>query len=157
MRIGEVATATGLQTQAIRFYERQGLLPQPRRGPNGYRVYDPSTITRLEFIRRGQGAGLTLAELATILELRDDGATPCAHVRALLSAKLRDVQTRQRQLALEAELGVLISRSDRLDPAECTDAPDLPHHYGRPVVAHPDEAAPDVLDLGILRRDTRGP
>jgi len=108
MRIGEVATATGLQTQAIRFYERQGLLPQPRRGPN---------------IRRGQGAGLTLAELATILELRDDGATPCAHVRALLSAKLRDVQTRQRQLeALEAELGVLISRSDRLDPAECTDA-----------------------------------
>jgi len=123
MRIGEVATATGLDTQTIRFYERQGLLPQPRRGPNSYRVYDPSTITRLQFIRRGQGAGLTLAELATILELRDDGATPCAHVRALLSAKLRDVQTRQRQLeALEAELGVLISRSDRLDPAECTDA-----------------------------------
>ncbi len=123
MRIGEVATATGLDTQTIRFYERKGLLPQPRRGPNSYRVYDPSTITRLQFIRSGQGAGLTLAEIATILELREEGAKPCAHVRALLSAKLRKIQTRQRELAgLETELEGLISRSHRLDPADCTDA-----------------------------------
>ncbi len=123
MHIGEVATATGLDTQTIRFYERQGLLPQPRRGPNSYRVYDPSTITRLQFIRSGQGAGLTLAEIATILELREEGAKPCAHVRALLSAKLRKIQTRQRELAgLETELEGLISRSHRLDPADCTDA-----------------------------------
>jgi MerR family mercuric resistance operon transcriptional regulator len=123
MRIGDVAVATGLETQAIRFYERKGLLPPPGRSPNGYRVYDASTIIRLEFIRSGQGAGLTLAEIATILQLRDDGDTPCAHVRALLTAKLRDVQTRQRQLhALEAELDILISRSDQLDPADCTDA-----------------------------------
>jgi len=123
MRIGDVATTTGLETQAIRFYERKGLLPPPGRSPNGYRVYDTSTIIRLEFIRSGQGAGLTLAEIGTILQLRDDGDTPCAHVRALLAAKLRDVQTRQRQLhALEAELDILISRSDQLDPADCTDA-----------------------------------
>lgn len=123
MRIGDVATATGLETQAIRFYKRKGLLPQPGRSPNGYRRYDASTITRLEFIRSGQGAGLTLAEIVTILDLRDDGDTPCTHVRALLSAKLRDVQTRQRQLdALEAELGILISRGDQLDPPDCTDA-----------------------------------
>jgi len=123
MRIGDVAVATGLETQAIRFYERKGLPPPPGRSPNGYRVYDASTIIRLEFIRSGQGAGLTLAEIATILQLRDDGDTPCAHVRALLTAKLRDVQTRQRQLhALEAELDILISRSDQLDPADCTDA-----------------------------------
>ncbi len=122
MRIGDVATATGLETQAIRFYERKGLLPPPGRSPNGYRVYDASTITRLEFIRSGQGAGLTLAEIATILELRDDGDTPCTHVRALLTAKLRDVHTRQQQLhALETELDTLIRRSDQLDPADCTD------------------------------------
>lgn len=123
MRIGELATATGLETQAIRFYERKGLLPPPGRSPNGYRVYDASTITRLQFIRSGQGAGLTLAEIATVLDLRDDGDTPCAHVRALLTAKLRDVHTRQRQLrALETELDTLISSSDQLDPADCTDA-----------------------------------
>jgi len=91
MRIGEVAAAAGLPTQTIRFYERKGLLPQPRRGPNGYRVYDSSTLTRLRFIRSGQGAGLTLLEIATILRLRGEGATPCTHVRELLSAKLNDV------------------------------------------------------------------
>jgi MerR family mercuric resistance operon transcriptional regulator len=123
MRIGDVATATGLETQAIRFYERKGLLPPPGRSPNGYRVYDAATITRLEFIRSGQGAGLTLAEIATILAVRDEGDTPCAHVRVLLTAKLADVHTRQRQLrALETELDTLIRRSDTLDPADCTDA-----------------------------------
>ncbi len=122
MRIGDVATAAGLKTQAIRFYERKGLLPPPGRSPNGYRVYDTATITRLEFIRSGQGAGLTLAEIATILALRDDGDTPCAHVRSLLTTKLADVHTRQRQLrALETELDTLTGRSDTLDPADCTD------------------------------------
>ncbi|MEO6020577.1 MAG: heavy metal-responsive transcriptional regulator [Knoellia sp.] len=123
MRIGEVAAAAGLPTQTIRFYERKGLLPPPRRGPNGYRVYDPPTLTRLRFIRSVQGAGLTLVEIATILKLRGEGVTPCTHVRELLSTKLHDVQVRQRELsALETELTGLISRSHRLDPADCTDA-----------------------------------
>lgn len=122
MRIGEVADAVGMPTQTIRFYERKGLLPQPRRGPNGYREYDASTLTRLQFIRSGQAAGLTLVEIATILDLRREGVTPCTHVHALLSTKLLDVQTRQRELiALETELEDLISRSHRLDPADCTD------------------------------------
>lgn len=123
MRIGEVAAAAGLPTQTIRFYERRGLLPQPQRGPNGYRVYDAETLTRLQFIRSGQGAGLTLVEIATILELRSEGATPCGHVRDLLSTKLHEVNTRQRELtALECELEGLISRSNRLDPTDCTAA-----------------------------------
>lgn len=123
MRIGEVAVAAGLPTQTIRFYERKGLLPQPRRAPNGYRVYDAPTLTRLRFIRSGQGAGLTLVEIATILKLRGEGVTPCTHVLELLSTKLHDVQARQRELsALQTELEGLISRSHRLDPADCTDA-----------------------------------
>lgn len=122
MRIGEVADAAGVPTQTIRFYERKGLLPQPRRGPNGYREYDASTLTRLEFVRSGQAAGLTLVEIATILDLRGEGATPCAHVHDLLATKLLEVQKRQRELAaLEAELECLINRSQRLDPADCTD------------------------------------
>ncbi len=85
-------------------------------------MYDPSTLPRLQFIRSGGGAGLTLAEIATILELRAEGATPCAHVADLLSAKLLDVQTRQRELAaLETDLAGLISSGRRLDPADCTD------------------------------------
>jgi len=122
MRIGEVADAACVPAQTIRFYERKGLLPQPRRGPNGYREYDASTLNRLWFIRSAQAAGLTLVEIASILDLRGEGAVPCAHVQTLLSRKLHDVRARQRALAvLEAELDELISRSHDLDPADCTD------------------------------------
>lgn len=122
MRIGEVADAAGVPTPTIRFYERKGLLPQPPRGPNGYREYGDSTLTTLTFVRNGQAAGLALAEIATILDLRREGATPCGHVHDLLAAKLLDVQRRQRELAaLEAELDHLISRSGRLDSADCSD------------------------------------
>lgn len=76
MRIGEVADAVGVPTQTIRFYEREGLLPEPRRGPNGYRQYDNATLSTLAFIRNGQAAGLRLDEIATILDLRRNGATP---------------------------------------------------------------------------------
>lgn len=122
MRIGEAADAAGVPTQTIRFYERRGLLPPPPRGPNGYREYDASVLTRLAFIRSGQAAGLTLVEVASILDLRRDGAVPCVHVHCLLVTKREDIRTRQRELAaLEAELEGLISRSHRLDPADCTD------------------------------------
>ncbi|MBG6215311.1 MerR family mercuric resistance operon transcriptional regulator [Cryobacterium sp. CAN_C3] len=123
MRIGEVASAVGLPTQTIRFYERSGLLPRPRRDSNGYRTYDAAILSQLQFIRSGQGAGLTLLEIAAILDLRSEGVKPCTHVRELLSTKLTEVRTRQDELAtLERELEGLINRSQQLDPAHCTDA-----------------------------------
>jgi len=122
MRIGEAADVSGVSPQTIRFYERRSLLPRPRRSTNGYREYDTSVLPRLAFIRSAQAAGLTLVEIASILDLRRDGAIPCAHVHTLLQAKRDDIKQRQRELAaLEAELESLISRSDRLDPADCTD------------------------------------
>ncbi len=123
MLIGELADAVGLPSQTIRFYERKGLLPAPERGANGYRQYDESTLTRLLFVQTAQAAGLTLAEIVSIVDLRDDGNVPCAHVATLIRSKLADVRARIRDLAaLEAELDVLIERSHQLDPADCTDA-----------------------------------
>jgi len=116
MRIGEVAVAADVPTQTIRFYERKGLLPPPLRSPNGYREYDASILGRLAFIGKGQAAGLTLVELASILELRREGAVPCAHVQSLLVSKLHEIQQRQRGLAtLETELQQLLGRSQELD------------------------------------------
>lgn len=106
----------------IRSGERRGLLPRPPRGANGCREYDDSVLSRLAFIRNGQAAGLSLMEVASILEQRREGAVPCVHVHSLLVTKLEDVKSRQRELAaLEAELEALIARSRRLDPADCTD------------------------------------
>jgi len=121
--IGEVAEAASLPSQTIRFYEREGLLPPPSRAANGYRVYDKSTLNRLRFIRSAQSAGLTLAEVRSIVDLRDDGDAPCGHVTELLRAKLEGVLTRKRELdRLAAELEHLLHRSESLDPGDCTDS-----------------------------------
>ena len=131
MLIGKPADTVGLPSQTIRFYERRGLLPEPVRGANGYRIYDESTRTRLNFIHTAQVAGLTLAEIGSIIDLRVDGNVPCTHVASLIDSKLADVRTCIRSLSvLEAELEEVIERSHRLDPADCTDA-DICHSLTR--------------------------
>jgi len=132
MLIGELADTVGLPSQTVRFYERRGLLPEPVRGANGYRIYDESTLTRLNFVRTAQAAGLTLAEIGSIIDLRDDGNVLCTHVASLIDSKLADVRARISGLTiLEAELKDLIERSHRLDPADCTDA-DICHILSPP-------------------------
>jgi MerR family mercuric resistance operon transcriptional regulator len=123
MLIGELADAVGLPSQTIRFYERQGLLPQPQRQANGYRTYDDTAVARVQFIRNAQSAGLTLVEIGSIVDLRDHGHRPCTHVSGVLHTKLNAVRARQAELAaLEQELERLVERSHDLDPADCSDA-----------------------------------
>ncbi len=76
MLIGEVANAAGMTTQAIRFYERKGLLPDAERGANGYRVYDEALLTRLRFITVAQTAGLTSPRSAASSTFATRGACP---------------------------------------------------------------------------------
>ncbi|MDN5797564.1 MAG: heavy metal-responsive transcriptional regulator [Intrasporangium sp.] len=122
MLIGELAEAVGLPSQTIRFYERKGLMPAPARGGNGYRSYDDSAVTCVKFIRTAQAAGLTLVQIRSIVDLRDQGARPCTHVTELIEGKLVEVRRRMGELAaLEKELEQLRERSQRLDPADCTD------------------------------------
>ncbi len=84
--------------------------------------YDDTVVARLQFVRCAQAAGLTLSEIASVIELRDEGAAPCEHVGRLLDAKLSDVRERIGQLrVLEGELGRLVERARTLDPAECVE------------------------------------
>jgi DNA-binding transcriptional MerR regulator len=98
MRIGEIATASGTTTKTLRFYEHAGLLPAPPRSPAGHRDYPPSTLDRLRFVRTAQTAGLTLAEIAGVLAIRDAGAAPCAHVTELVDRHLDKVRDRIAEL-----------------------------------------------------------
>ena len=66
MRIGEFAEAAGTTAKTLRFYEEQGLLPPPDRTSSGYRDYPPDAIARVDFVHRGQAAGLTLAQIRTL-------------------------------------------------------------------------------------------
>ncbi|QAV69730.1 heavy metal-responsive transcriptional regulator [Salinibacterium sp. UTAS2018] len=123
MLIGEVADRLDVPRHTIRFYEKQGLLPEPQRQGNGYRDYDPAVVDRVTFIRNSQAAGLTLSEIMSVLSLRDAGEAPCTHVSSLLEHKLDGVQERLKDLAaLEAELKQLIHEAQDRDPANCTEA-----------------------------------
>lgn len=123
MLIGQLAESLGVPPETIRFYERRGLIAAPPRAANGYRLYDESTLSRLRFIRAAQAAGLTLAEIRGVIEIRDDGARPCTHVADLLGSKLAEVRERRRELAaLERDLVSLVRLSGELDPADCSDS-----------------------------------
>src|SRR5258708_38101866 len=71
IRIGELAERAGVSRDTVRFYERKGLLPRPRRTASQYRVYDEETAARLHFIRRGQEIGLTLEDIRELLRLHE--------------------------------------------------------------------------------------
>jgi len=77
MKIGEVAQQAGVSVDTVRFYERRGLLPTPRRRPSGYRVYDATTIPRIRFTKALQALGFNLDEVLTVLTLVDEDASNC--------------------------------------------------------------------------------
>ena len=105
MHIGSVAKKIGLTPDAIRFYERNALLPRPPRTEGGFRQYDESDIETLAFIRRVQGLGFKLSEIRGLLDLRGNRLHPCAPVRRRLEEKLVDVQRKLADLQkLEREL-----------------------------------------------------
>lgn len=120
MQIGEVAQRVGLATSAIRFYEDKGLIPEPERTESGYRDYEPDVVDRIRFIRAGQAVGLTLRELNEILQIRDQGESPCRHVTELLDARIQEVDQRIEELrVLHKDLAGLRRTASVLDPADC--------------------------------------
>jgi Cd(II)/Pb(II)-responsive transcriptional regulator len=105
MRIGQLAQLVGIDTQTIRFYERQGLLPPPNRQENGYRAYTEKHVERLAFIRRCRILDLSLAEIHELQRYQDDPHQPCTAVNGLLDEHISHVRSRITALqALETEL-----------------------------------------------------
>lgn len=122
MRIGQLAEQAGVSTKTIRYYESVGLLPEPKRTSSGYRSYEGGTVERLRFIRDAQSSGLSLAEIASVLELKESGTTSCHHTRSLLTRHLEEVDRQIERLQETREkLQAMAARADELDPSTCTD------------------------------------
>ena len=123
MQIGIVAKRIGLSVDAIRFYERNALLPRAARTEGGFRQYGESDVETLAFIRRVQGLGFKLSEIRGLLRLRGNRLQPCAPVQRRLQEKLADVQRKLRDLhKLEHELRLALrscKRELRNNPAHC--------------------------------------
>jgi Hg(II)-responsive transcriptional regulator len=99
MKIGEVAERVGVNLQTIRYYEREGLLPEAQRLASGYRVFSINTVRRLRFIKRAQELGFTLAEIRELLSLRVDRRRDRSAVRSIANAKIADIEQKIRSLA----------------------------------------------------------
>jgi MerR family copper efflux transcriptional regulator len=98
MRIGELAQRAGVNVQTVRYYERRGLLDDPRNRRVGYREYTDATLDRLRFIRRAQELGFTLAEIEELLALRLERGTTAADVKARAAAKIVEIEGKIRDL-----------------------------------------------------------
>ncbi len=113
MRIGELARQAGVTPDALRFYERSGLISPPPRTPGGYRNYGAVVLEDLSFIRKGQALGLRLAEIREVMAMTADGQVPCAHVRSAVVARLEEVERRISELrALRTALKSALTRLD---------------------------------------------
>ena len=120
MRIGEVAATSGVPAKTLRFWEEQRLLPPALRSPAGYRAYGAEVIDRIGFIRRGQAAGFSLAQIRQVLEITDSGTAPCRHVGELIAERLAAIEARIAELeAARAHLRFLERRAALQDPSEC--------------------------------------
>jgi DNA-binding transcriptional MerR regulator len=112
LRIGELAKRTGVSVQTLRFYEAEGLLGPVRRTAARYRLYDEGSIERVEYIRRTQQAGATLADIRQAVEWRKRGTENCRSWMPVLlkrqkecEAKLAEIRTKL--AALNRLLGVV--------------------------------------------------
>lgn len=109
LRTSEVAKAAGVNVQTLRFYEREGLLPAPKRSASGYRQYGDDAVRIVTFIKRAQELGFTLREARELLKLRSAGPKRIGAAREAAEAKLANIDEKIRDLtAMRAALGSLV-------------------------------------------------
>ncbi|MGK2924595.1 MAG: Cd(II)/Pb(II)-responsive transcriptional regulator [Lysobacterales bacterium] len=94
IKIGDLAKRTGCEVVTIRYYEKEGLMPEPPRSEGNFRLYGEAHIERLQFIRNCRSLDMTLEEVRALLELRDVPVQECGEVNALLDEHIRGVEVR---------------------------------------------------------------
>ena len=96
--IGELSQQTGVSREAIRYYERIELLPEPQRTPNGYRQYIDEDVERLQFIRRSRALDFGIEEIREILAFRERQEPPCQYVMNVMEQRVAEIETRIQDL-----------------------------------------------------------
>ena len=121
LKIGELAERAEVNLQTIRYYEREGLLPEPPRRESGYRMFPDISVRRVRIIKRAQEIGFSLGEIRELLMLRVDGRRQSAEVRNLAEAKIAGIEEKIRTLkAMKTALRGLTERCSGCGPAsEC--------------------------------------
>ncbi|MEU8250123.1 MerR family transcriptional regulator [Nonomuraea sp. NPDC048916] len=132
LRSGQVAEQAGVNLQTLRYYERRGLIAEPRRSPGGHRAYPPETVTLLTVIKAAQRLGFTLEEVAELIDTGRHGH-PTPDLRSRAQAKIAEVDARIADLTTirQALMQVVNAGCDSLTHCTCPDCPlpfaDLAH------------------------------
>ena len=113
LTIGKLAQLADVSANAVRFYEREGLMQVPAKTDSGYRLYGPEAVDRLRFIKQAQHCGFTLSQIQALLQLRDEASSCCNDVRGRVIEK---------KLELEARIKAMRTMSKALDQliADCS-------------------------------------
>lgn len=122
MTIGELANKAGVNVQTVRYYEREGLLPEAHRWPDsGYRDFDDDALLRLRFIRSAKDLGFTLREIEELIEMRVLPGESCTEVRQLIGAKVADLDRRMKEMRRLRRVLVKLDAacSNRTDHRSC--------------------------------------
>lgn len=98
MTRGELAKRCGVNPETIRFYERNGILPPAPRSESGYRLFDESAATRVNFVKHAQAAGFSLDEIKSLLAIQFAPDATCGEVRELVEDKISEIDARIRAL-----------------------------------------------------------
>jgi DNA-binding transcriptional MerR regulator len=118
--IGDLSGRTGVKVTTIRYYEQQGLLPDPERTDGGQRRYDRDGLRRLAFIKHARDLGLKIGAIRDLIALSNRPDQSCADAHRIASAHLADIRDRiERLRRLEAELDRIARHNDSGVAADC--------------------------------------
>lgn len=118
LKIGDVAKLSGIGIEALRFYEKSGLLEKPARTESGYRMYTRAVLDRLAFIRQAQTLGFSLEEIRRIVADARAGQSPCDEVRDIVRRRLDELDERMREMRRHRkELADTLAEWDRVGRA----------------------------------------
>lgn len=119
IKIGELSKRTGATVETIRYYEKEGLLPEPSRSEGNYRLYREAHIERLQFILHCRTLDMTLDEVRVLLQYWDEPDKDCGNVNTLLDEHIHAVEIRMEELTqLKKHLTVLRQKCAREATAE---------------------------------------
>jgi DNA-binding transcriptional MerR regulator len=104
--IGKIASLLNVSTDALRFYEREGLITPAAKSAGGYRLYDEDAVVRMRFIKQARDCGFTLVEIQQLLVLRNQSEACCGDVRQ---------RAVEKKLQLEAKIRAMTAMSKALD------------------------------------------
>jgi MerR family mercuric resistance operon transcriptional regulator len=120
MLIGQLSDLTGVKIETIRYYERIGIMPKPRRSEGGQRLYDEAQLKHLRFVKRSRLIGFSLEEIRSLLSLNDQEALNCNEVYSLTKEHLKEVQNKILELeTIEKSLKDLAKQCSRGSKPDC--------------------------------------